>query len=54
MFDNNLFTIDTNYKFDFRKGYNKDNLMIKVENLSHLPKMPHIRAIRERYKMFKR
>ena len=57
MFDSNLFAIDTHYKLDYWKGYNKDNLMIKVENLSRSPDMPHpphINAITERYNMFKK
>ena len=54
MFDGNLFAIDTNYKLVFRKGYNKDNLMINVENLSRLADKPDKRAIIERYKMFKK
>ena len=54
MFDSNLFAIDTHYKLDYWKGYNKDNLMIKVENLSRLADKPDKRAIIERYKMFKK
>ena len=54
MFDSNLFAIDTHYKRDYWKGYNKDNLMIKVENLSRLADKPDKRAIIERYKMFKK
>ena len=54
MFDSNLFTIGTDYKLEYRKGYNKDNLMIKVEDLSSFRNRLHSNAIRERYKMFKK
>lgn len=52
MFDNHLFTIDPKLQLMFRDGYDGKNLMITVKDLSHLPKKPHVDALKIRYELF--